>query len=230
MDTPETRALLRRTYLFSALNDAQLNQMLESVRLVELGAGERLFERGQEANRFFLVMEGQMKLYRLSASGDEKVIEIVRRGGTFAEAVLFMGVKGYPVNADALSPSVVASFSNEVFRELLKDSADTCFRLMASMSRRLHSRLEEIDALTLHNATYRLVAYLLELAGPKERGQQRVNLGVAKHVVASRLSIQPETFSRILKRLSKDGLIEPNGSEIEITELGRLRELMRTGI
>ncbi len=230
MDTPETRALLRRTYLFSALNEDQLDTVLDSVRLVELSAGERLFERGQEASRFFLVMQGQMKLYRLSASGDEKVIEIVRRGGTFAEAVLFMEDRGYPVNADALTPTLVASFSSEVFLGLLRDSVDTCFRLMGCMSRRLHNRLDEIDALTLHNATYRLVAYLLELAGPEEQGQQRVNLGVAKHVVASRLSIQPETFSRILKRLSKEGLIEPNGAEIEIIDVGQLRELMRTGI
>ncbi len=229
MDSPETREILRRTYLFAALDDEQLDTMLNAVRMVRLDAGERLFERGQEAHRFFLVREGQIKLYRLSASGDEKVIEIVGPGHTFAEAVLFMDIPGYPVNADALVPSTVAAFSSKAFLDLLRGSVDTCFRLMADMSQRLHHRLEEIDALTLHNATYRLVAYLLDQAGPQRDGQQRVTLGVAKHVVASRLSIQPETFSRILKRLTGEGLIEPRGADIEIPDVARLRQLLRTG-
>jgi CRP/FNR family transcriptional regulator, dissimilatory nitrate respiration regulator len=94
------------------------------------------------------------------------------------------------------------------------------------MSQRLHRHLNEIDSLTLHNATYRLVSYLLNEAAHSNRDQPSLQLNTPKHVVASRLSIQPETLSRILSRLSKQNLIEVRGSHIEVLDYDGLLELV----
>lgn len=215
---------LRRTYLFSALDDAQLEKMCSSVQEIKLGEGRMLFEHGQPADRFFLLLEGQIKLYRLSEEGDEKVIEIVRPGSTFAEAVTFMSGKFFPVNADALTDCRLLAFSNDTFRNILRNSVDTCFRLMADMSQRLHQRLNEIDSLTLHNATYRLVGYLLGEVPEDVLESPEIVLTTPKHVIASQLSIKPETFSRILTKLSRDGLIVVRGNSIVLEDLARLRK------
>lgn len=218
-------AELRRVYLFNAFDAGQLERIRRAMRVVHVGGGERLFDHGQSAERFFLVHLGSVKLYRVSFEGAEKVIEIVPAGHTFAEAVMFMERQVYPVSAEALEPSILYSFDNEVFRQLLRDSVDTCFRLLGDMSMRLHARINEINALTLQNATLRLVGYLVrELdAGA---GAGTVELPAAKSVVASRLSVQPETLSRIFHNLGSSGIIRVKGKQIEILDEARLRELL----
>ncbi len=217
--------MLRRTYLFSALDDEQLRTVVASMQELNVDEGRKLFEHGQPADKFFLLCEGQVKLYRLSEEGDEKVIEIVRPGQTFAEAVMFMSGKVYPVNADALVKSRLLAFPNAVYKELLRNSVDACFRLMADMSQRLHQRLNEIDSLTLHNATYRLVTYLLGELPEGVLTSTEIVLTTPKHIIASRLSIKPETFSRILTRLARDGLIVVRGNSIVLADLEQLRQV-----
>jgi len=223
-DSTDNSPWLRRNYLFAGLNDDELKIVTESLQELNLEEGRTLFEHGQPADRFFMVIEGQIKLYRLSEEGDEKVIEIVRPGETFAEAVMFMSGKFFPVNANALVQSRLLAIPNAVFKELLRKSPDSCFRLMADMSQRLHKRLNEIDSLTLHNATYRLVGYLLRELPEDVLQSPEIVLTTPKHVIASQLSIKPETFSRILMRLSRDGLIVVRGNSIVLEDLPRLRK------
>ncbi len=192
--------------------------------VTRIDQGEHLFRQGQQAERFFYVHAGQIKLYRLSPSGNEKVIEIVRPGQTFAEAVMFMSRQDYPVSAEALSASEVVTIEGRVFLGILRESVDTCFRLMSDMSVRLHERILEIDALTLQNATLRLVNYLL-YRFREEPDSDQICLPAAKHIIASHLSIQPETLSRILSSLSSKGLISVKGLMITVHDLDGLQDL-----
>ncbi|MEJ2509253.1 MAG: Crp/Fnr family transcriptional regulator [Gammaproteobacteria bacterium] len=217
---------LRRAYLFSELDDDQLAEVVREMRLIDLDKGERLFEQGDPARRFFVVRRGLIKLYRLSPEGHEKIIELIAPGQSFAEALMFMAANGYPVHAEAVETTELFSFDNEVYKALLRDSVESCFRLMASMSMRLHKQINEIDRLTLHNATYRLVAYLLQELPEEVVTSPDVQLTTAKSVIASRLSIQPETFSRILARLSRDGLIEVEGNRVLLRDIPALRRLI----
>jgi len=217
---------LRRAYLFSELDGAQLAEAMREMRLIELDKGERLFEQGDPARRFFVVRRGLIKLYRLSPEGHEKIIELIAPGQSFAEALMFMAANGYPVHAEAVEITELFSFDNEVYKALLRDSVESCFRLMAGMSMRLHKQINEIDRLTLHNATYRLVAYLLQELPEDVVASPDVQLTTAKSVIASRLSIQPETFSRILARLSRDGLIEVEGNRVLLRDIPALRRLI----
>lgn len=223
MNTPPGDAELRGVYLFAGLDDTQLARVRQGMRQLHLNAGERLFDHGQRAEHFFLVCSGKIKLFRLSVDGNEKVIEIVQPGATFAEAVMFMEGRSYPVSAEAIEPSVALSFDNKTFLQLLRESTETCFRLMADVSMRLHQRLSEIDALTLKNASVRLISYILQLV-PNDAGKSaEVQLSAPKNILASRLSIQPETFSRILHNLSQDKLISVDGKTIHIHDLEKLR-------
>ena len=223
MNAPPRDAELRGVYLFAGLDDAQLARVRQGMRQAHLNAGERLFDHGQRAEHFFLVYSGKIKLFRLSVDGNEKVIEIVQPGATFAEAVMFMEGRSYPVSAEALEASVVLSFDNKTFLQLLRESTETCFLLMADMSMRLHQRLNEIDALTLKNASVRLISYILQLVPREAEKSTAVELPAPKNVLASRLSIQPETFSRILHNLTQDNLIRVDGKTIHIDDLEKLR-------
>ena len=215
---------MRGIGLFTALDSRQLGVVLDSTRVVRLGDGERLFDHGQPARHFFHLRSGQLKLFRSSPSGDEKIIEIVQPKETFAQAVMFMEPSGgYPVSCEALAPSVLLGFDNEVMRGVLRGSVDTCFRVLASMSYRLRQQVDEIEKLTLHPAVSRLAGYLVAQASSEVPQSHGIHLTAPKNVIASRLGIQPETFSRVAARLMKDGLIRVQGQDVVLLDLEGLR-------
>ena len=114
---------LRRIDLFTALDSHQLQIVIDSTRVILLDDGERLFDYGQPARQFIHLRSGQLKLFRSSPSGGEKIIEIVQPKDTFAQAVMFMEPSGgYPVSAEALVPSVLLGFDNEAMRGVLRES------------------------------------------------------------------------------------------------------------
>lgn len=210
---------LKKAPLLSALSQAQLERVIQHARQVTLETEQLLFRQGDPAERFYLVLRGQIQLFRLSPGGAEKVIELVSPGQTFAEALMFLNAPRYPVNAAALSPAELISLDARDFALMLRDSVDTCFLLLGALSQRLRGLIGEIDNLTLHSATGRLARYLLASI---PAGQQALRLEVRKGVLASRLSIQPETFSRVLKELSQRGIIAVKGSEVIILDRSAL--------
>ncbi|UCE89475.1 MAG: Crp/Fnr family transcriptional regulator [Pseudomonadota bacterium] len=221
----ELKQALRRNHLFADLSEEQLARILHSTQKIHLDEGAHLFEYQDEAERFFLLLQGQIKLFRITPAGTDKIVEIVSAGQTFAEAIMFMDAKAYPVAADALSTTEVVAIDNKAFMAVLRESGDTCFRLMGTMSMRLRQLLGEIDALTMQNAKLRFIHYLLGSVPPSVRGGQpvTVELEVPKAVIASRLSMQPESLSRILHQLSTAGLITVDSNTIHINDVDTLR-------
>ncbi|MCB1758175.1 MAG: Crp/Fnr family transcriptional regulator [Gammaproteobacteria bacterium] len=213
---------LKDTYLFSQLDDAQLDRVRSFSQPVNLDDGAALFEAGDEARRFFMVIDGQIKLSRLSLNGNEKVIEVVSAGHTFAEALMFLDRPNYPVRAVALGSTRLLAIDNRAFLALLRESVDTCFRVMGDMGQRLRRLIKEIDDLTLQSASGRVAGYL---CGKAHRQQTRVefDLETPKGVLASRLSVKPETFSRILNNFTTQGLVRVKGGHIEVLDLAGLR-------
>lgn len=212
---------LRQNFLFDSLDDERLQRVARHAVALRLREGEALFEQGDEASRFFLLSTGQIKLFRLSPAGNEKVVEIVTPGSTFAEALMFLDRPYYPVGAQALQASELISIDARDFARMLRESVDTCFVMMGAMSQRMRGLLHEIDTISLHSATCRVAAYLVQHA-PEDGNEFR--LPVAKQVLASRLSVTPETFSRIIKTLTQRGMIELKGNQVTLRDRAALEE------
>ncbi len=219
-------AELRRLPLFAELDDGQLARMRDSRRTLSAGAGETLFHMGEVSRHFYYVDTGTVKLFRISPAGQEKIVEIIRAGQTFAEAVMFFERPLYPVNAEALEPTTLTAFDSAVFMSMLRESTDTCIRMLGTLSMRLHHRVNEIDALSLQNATLRVVHFLIERLAESHADANVIELEAAKKIIAARLSIQPETFSRVLHALTDAGAIHVDGRRIEVKDEGKLREFL----
>ncbi|GAO36874.1 Crp/Fnr family transcriptional regulator [Sulfuricella sp. T08] len=212
---------IRQCTLFAPLSDAELKQVASHGHLVELNAGQIIFSQGESCHQFYLVQRGMIKLYRLSVDGTEKVMDLAAPKQLFAEAVMFTGK--YPLHAAAIEPSTVFAFDCMNFIALLKNNNELCFILMSSMSHCLNGMINEIDRLTLHSGTQRLAEYLLEQVPEGVMQSSCIRLLVPKLVIASRLGIQPETFSRIMARLRSDGMIETHNDTILLKDLDALR-------
>lgn len=214
---------LRQNYLFEQLTDAELRRAADHGGIIEFSAGETVFSQGAHCRHFYLVQTGMIKLYRTSVDGTEKIMDLIAPKQSFAETVMFSGQ--YPLHAAALEPSTLFAFDCKDFMEQLRNNVELCFRLMSSMSLRLHGMINEIDQLTLHNGTQRLAQYLIEQVPEGVMQSPCIRLLVPKLVIASRLGIQPETFSRIMARLRTEGMIETHNDTILLKDLAALRRM-----
>jgi len=213
---------LKQSHLFSSLTQAQLERVYRHSQLIRLEDGQLLFAQGEDVTNFYLVISGKIKLFRVSPDGQEKIIEIAPQGEVFAEALMFMDQPHYPVSSAALAETVVLGIDAANFKDMLSGSVDTCFLLLGDMSFRLRKLINEINTLTLHSGTCRVANYLLQHA-PEDK--EIFELDTAKGVIAARLSVKPETFSRIMKNLRGEGIISIDGSKITIHNREALRDL-----
>jgi CRP/FNR family transcriptional regulator, dissimilatory nitrate respiration regulator len=213
---------LKTAPLLAGLSRDQLERVSRHAVRVVLGAEQLLFSQGDPADRFYLVLRGQIQLFRLSPGGAAKVIELVSPGQTFAEALMFLNAPRYPVCAGALTPAELLSLDAGDFAQMARESVDTCFAMLGSLSQRLRGLIGEIDNLAMHTASSRVARYLLTKVPPDRRA---IKLDVRKGVLASRLSIQPETFSRVIKELGGQGVIEVHGAEVTILDRAALEDV-----
>ena len=216
-------AAIRSHHLFAGLAPAQLQRIFASAHVDACEPGQVLFDRGQPARHFFVVLEGQVNLVLYSKAGEEKIVDILGPGHSFAEAVMFMEGPVYPVSAVAAGKSLVARFSNADYVAILRESPDTCLRMLGNLSQRLHMRIREIEYLTLESATHRLVRHLEGLLDPGQSPDpQQITLLESRQELASRLSMKPETLSRILRHLADAGTIVVHGRTLQVPDRKRL--------
>ena len=218
---PVVASILQHPF-FKHLSTENQERLMSHSHEQQCQAGELLIRQGQPAERFFLVLKGRVKLYRISADGQEKVVEIIQAGQTFAEAVMFMQRSEYPVCAETLETVQLVSFPNRLMLTLLQENPQACLHLLGHMSMRLHQRLGELETLTLQNATQRFALYLIQQLEDRAQETVDIELPLPKRLIAARLSMQPETLSRIMARLNQDGLIEMRGRNIHIPSISSL--------
>lgn len=218
----DIRELLQRHPLFVAFDDARFEQVAVAAQPVRLDPQQVLFQRGERARAFYVVVEGQVKLFLESPRGDEKIIALVNPGQAFAEAVMFMQAPMYPVSAGATEPTLLISVPNADFLAALKDDTATCLRLLGAFSQRLMAQVQEIESLTLESAGNRLIRHLVRRAVRDPDGRLRVHFDETRQMLASQLSIKPETLSRLTRALTDAGLIEADGRDIIIRDIDAL--------
>lgn len=216
--------ILRSHHLFEPLNDEQLDELMGTSQLLNLDKGDTLFHQGETALSFYFVISGAVKIYRLTPDGQEKVFEVIGNRQTFAEAMMLMDTPNYVASAQAVGPTQVYRFSNSTYMHLLENNSKLAFALLGKLCVRLHQRINEIETLSLKNATHRVVRYLMTQVARAQDGGNAFELPMAKQLVAGHLSIQPETFSRIIRRLVDEAIISQDGRQICILDRPRLEQ------
>jgi CRP-like cAMP-binding protein len=219
-----TRLQVAQSYLFCQLTPGELATVVSHATTQQLGPAQIVFRQGEVAAHFFLVASGQVRLYRVSPSGEEKVIELIGPGGLFAEAVSFMGSR-YPVHAATVDQVRLVRFAFEDLNRALHESPGLAFRMMGSMAMRIHGLINEIDHLACGSAGQRLVYYLLDLLREAPE-PPRIHLRAPKNVIASRVGIKPETLSRLLARLKESGIVEVHDEWLIVHDEARLRAVL----
>jgi CRP-like cAMP-binding protein len=127
--------------------------------------------------------------------------------------------------AQTLADTMLLHVAKEAVFEELAREPDFAKKMLAGLSRRLHSLISDVESYSLQSGTQRVIGYLLRQddAQAADSGATKLTLPVSKAIVASRLNLTPEHFSRILHDLQTLGLISVDGRDVHIVDVVRLR-------
>lgn len=209
--------------LFRGLSAECLSSLSGHSRVLRYDRAETVFRKGDPSQGFYYVLEGKVKLYFVSERGTEKILEVLTPGMSFGEAVVFLD-QPYPVFAETMLKSSLLLVQKEGLFAAVNDHPQMAMRMLAGLSRRMHSLVDVVESLCVMSSRERVVGFLL--AELEKRGNIRgsVELPATKAVVASLLNLTPETFSRILHSLEKDRVLHIRGRHVEVLDPERLRE------
>ena len=215
-------ALLAHVPLFNELEHEEISRLAHGSREIAASRGDILFHKGDTPTGFYLVVYGQVKLAFTSAQGGEKVVDILGQGQTFGEAVMFMD-KPFMVYAQALADSLLLHIAKAAILEELDTDSRLGRKMIAGLAMRLHHIMADVESYSLHSGRQRIIGYLLRDTPVEGNKDVTITLPTNKGVIASRLNLTHEHFSRILHELSAKGLIVVEGRRIRIPDVEKLR-------
>lgn len=215
-------ALLSHVPLFNGLAPDEIARIARGTREINATRGDILFHKGDLSTGFHLIVYGQVKLAFTSPQGGEKVVDILGQGQSFGEAVMFMD-KPYMVYAQTLTDSLLLLISKNALLDELDKDPKLGRKMIAGLSMRLHHLITDVESYSLHSGRQRIIGYLLRDNLESDDAAITVTLPTNKGVIASRLNLTQEHFSRILHELTEKGLIVVEGRKIHIPDLEALR-------
>lgn len=209
--------------LFAGLSEVALLRLIGNSTPRHHEKGHVLFERGDPADHFYAVLDGWVKLCRRTADGQEVVLGIFARGETFAEAAMFMG-GDFPASAEVVGDSRLLTFRRDTVFARLREDADLSMGMLASTSRHLKLLVEQIEQIKGRPGVKRVGDLILKLC-PEYEGSAVVGLPYEKALIAARLGMKPESFSRALARLRRIG-VRAERDHITVADIRALAEFL----
>jgi CRP/FNR family transcriptional regulator len=216
----DAHARLRETSLFAELDDREMDALAAIVSFRQVDAGSVLFFEGDTARGFFVLLSGQVRIYKASPEGREFTLHRISPGQMFAEAAIFKGTT-FPASCIALEDSEVAFLPKAEFIGLVTRYPHIALKMMGRLAAWLREFTGKLDMLSLKEVPARLATVLLRQADLA--GAVRFELPTSRTELARELGTIIETLSRSFKKLRELGLIEVNGKEVEIRDRERLQ-------
>lgn len=212
--------------LFAGLSRAQYEALARICVRRSCRKGERLFTEGDEGTGFYMVVTGRVKIFKVSVEGKEQILHLFGPGESFGEVSVFTG-QGFPADAVTAVQTVLLFFPRLAFSALIQKDPTLALNMLAQLSGRLRHFAGLIEDLSLKEVPGRLAKYLLYLSGKNGAGE--VALDVSKGQLASLLGTIPETLSRILARMNRQGLIRLRGAQILILDRQAIEQIASEG-
>jgi CRP/FNR family transcriptional regulator len=220
---PDLISFLSQTMMFQDLSVEQLAEIARIAIAQSYNKGDVIFHQGDEGIGFFVVKSGRVKVFKVSGDGKEQILHIFGSGDHFAEVPAFDG-DCFPASAAAIEKSEVLFFPRQAFLQLLENQPKLAINMLKSFARHLRLFSHLVDNLALREVPARLASYLLSLS-ERFDDAQTVELDLPKGQLAAKLGTIPETLSRVFSKLSREGAIAVDGSQVKLRDRNRLNDL-----
>ena len=191
--------IIRSTLLFDGLSDEIVRIIIGNQQPRSYAKGKIVFQQGDQADHFYIILEGWVKLYRQMPSGEEIILHIFSNGESFAEAAMF-NEHIYPAMAEVVSDARLLAINSNLFTKILEENPQTAIKMLCTISARMKFLIAEIEQIKGKNAVQRVACFLFNMC-PRDTASTVFELPYEKNLIASRLGIKPESLSRIFHKL-----------------------------
>jgi CRP-like cAMP-binding protein len=221
--SPADLVIASQIPVFSGLKSEVLEVLMAQARVVNLRPGSMLFRQGEPATSFFIIVEGWIKLYRVTPAGDEAVLNVFAKGQSFAEAVTLTSGR-YPATASAVASTRVIMIPADHVIDCIRKMPEVAIAMIASTSQHLHLMVSRIEQLTAQSGMQRVADFLISLT-PCVKGPCTIELPYDKSLIAGRLGLKPESLSRVFAKLRTVG-VDVRASEVVVDDVATLQNLV----
>ncbi len=225
--TEEDLQVLRGISLFAGIDDAELLEVLGGAMPRIHPRGRVLFQHGERADAFYIILGGLVKVMRHTADGNEVILGVFGQGAAIAEATLFLG-RRYPATAEVAADARLLRVDIEHFRQVLVSRPELALNMLKAAYQRIGYLVSELERLKSQTGSQRVADFILELCPDDTAGEAHIDLPYEKGLIAARLGMKPESFSRALKRLREMG-VEIHRDHVRVPDVSALRHFVETG-
>ncbi|MBC8278761.1 MAG: Crp/Fnr family transcriptional regulator [FCB group bacterium] len=219
-----SKDLLRQVFLFDSFTDDQLRLLSSFTSLKKLGKNDLLFSEGESAAAFFHVIEGKLKIFKISPDGQEHTFAIQNTGDIVAEAAIF-DKETYPAYCQALTASTLLRIPKNDFIGLVMKHPEVGLKMMHAYAKRLRQFVVMVEELSMHDIKSRLARYLIDNSVEND-GKHFCRLNITKKELANVLGTIPESLSRTLRRFKNENILTEKNKNIEICDLKKLKSFI----
>ncbi len=216
-------AIIEHMPIFNGLEADAAHTLLQQGQLRKLPKGEMLFAQGDAVRHFYIVISGAMQLFRSNADGDAKIIALVKSAQAINEDEIMDSCHGYRVNCAALEDSTVLEFPAKWLKDAAVKYPSFALNLLAMIASRAHAAQLEAEHLATMSAAQLVACFMQRLCVLHDFDPKHFKLPYSKTVIASRLGMEIETFSRTLAKLKSHG-IAVEGNTVSITDLDAISD------
>lgn len=219
------KAFLRSIALSKGLSEEQLDKLARSARQKTYHAGQMIISEKDKTRTFFVLVHGKVKMFKSSIEGKEQTLSLLRQGGMFGMCAAFSD-SIFPANAMALEETEVLLIPSQMIDTLAQDDPRILFNIIFDLSCMLKDSMALVESLSLKDIPQRLATFLL-ISTPRSDadGTSTLHLPVSQRELAKMLGTSPETLSRVLKKMSVQGIIEVKGRNIKTLDREALEDL-----
>lgn len=212
---------LKQLSLFQPCSSAFLEKLDAHKQIQNFKRGKVIFIQGDEAERFYLIRKGWVKLFRETRDGAQAIIDVVPAGRLFGEKAVLEN-DHHSCTAEVVEDAEIVSYSLADLKKELETDSDLTKSMLQEMARQCHRQEKELEHRSIQNAAQRIGCLLLRLSDQTAEGPVSIKLPYDKTLIAAQLGMQPETFSRALGKLREQLGLEIQGANIQIDDLQKL--------
>jgi CRP/FNR family transcriptional regulator, dissimilatory nitrate respiration regulator len=220
--THNLKGILANTSLFSMLNEQQLDAIASNTNFLRFNPNMLVVNRGDAPEGTYWIVYGQVKLVLYNKEGSEKTLEILGQNTCFGLSEMLLE-KPHLTFVKATIDSMLLHTDRDAMLEVAKENFEFARELMTCVGRQFYGLVKDIESYS-QTAKQRLASYLLRQS--QRETSDDIQLVANKSLIASRLSLTPETLSRLFHELTEDGLISVSGRRIKIINQEKMASLL----
>lgn len=221
------RSLVAKLEIFAKLTAAEQDELLREARSVRYAKGSAVFDQGAEADRFFLLLHGHLRVEKTTPQGNQTVVRYVSAGELFGVAQA-MNIARYPATAVAVVDSIALVWPSSSWQRLIARYPSLAASALQTVGSRLQdtqTRVMEISSEQVEQRVAHTLLRLVKQAGRKVDTGIEIDFPISRQDIAEMTGTTLHTVSRILSAWESDGLVEGGRQRVVLRDAQRLRDL-----